>query len=157
MRNALTIALLLLAVTPAEAQMTAPGLNAARPQSQPPKLDLDDSRETVPPAQAAHQSSEPFVIPVILSVSVLAFTFAVIAVVAWMRVRKAISGDAAFKLIGVALIIGLGLFLIPAGYGQAQITPVVGLLGTALGFIFGKQMSNEPPQGDRKPVVPTEP
>jgi hypothetical protein len=157
MRNALTITLLLLAVTPAEAQLTSPGMKASPPGSQAPKPDLDDSRETGATAQAAHESSESFVIPVILSVCVLAFTSAVIGVVAWMRVRKAISGDAAFKLIGVALIIGLGLFLIPAGYGQAQITPVVGLLGTALGFIFGKQMGNEPPQGDRKPVDPTGP
>jgi hypothetical protein len=78
-----------------------------------------------------------------LSIGVLVFTILVICIFAWIRVKGAISGDAASKLIGLTLVIGSGMFLMSAGWSQQQVTPVVGLLGTGLGFIFGKSMSGD--------------
>ncbi len=84
-----------------------------------------------------------------LSIGVLAFTAIIIGISAWIRVRQAISGDATFKLLGLGLVVGASLFLITAGYSKDQVTPVVGLLGTALGFIFGKQLGDDPKRQDR--------
>lgn len=36
-----------------------------------------------------------------------------------------------------------GLFLITAGYSDQQIAPMFALLGTMLGYIFGKSSSSE--------------
>ncbi len=78
-----------------------------------------------------------------LSITVLVFKLAIVMIVAWLRVNRAINGDASFKLVGLMIVVGSSLFLISAGWSQQQITPVVGLLGTSLGFIFGKNMADE--------------
>lgn len=75
-----------------------------------------------------------------LSAIVLTFALLVIVGCIAMRLRQVIGGDTTFKLVGLVFVIGAALFLITAGYSLEQVTPVMGLLGTALGFVFGKAM-----------------
>jgi hypothetical protein len=86
---------------------------------------------------------------IVLSAASLVFAAIVIGIAALMRARKLFSADVAFKLIGLALVIGSSMFLVAAGYSQQQITPVVGLLGTALGFVFGKTTRNPEREASR--------
>ena len=38
---------------------------------------------------------------------------------------------------GLTLVLVAGLFLITAGYSQNQVAPMMGLLGTIVGFLLG--------------------
>src|SRR5579862_8454031 len=60
------------------------------------------------------------------------FASVVIFAASWMRVRQAISGDAAFKLIGLAVVVGAGLYVISTTFDEQKeiVTPIVGILGT---------------------------
>jgi hypothetical protein len=89
-----------------------------------------------------------------LSIGVLAFTAAILGLGAWMRVRGVVNSDAFFKMFGLVIVIGPSLFLITAGYSKDQITPVIGLLGTALGFAFGKRMGDDVSLERRNPKAP---
>ena len=89
-----------------------------------------------------------------LSIGVLAFTAVVLWLNGWMRVKTKISPDAFFKMFGLVIVIGPSLFLITAGYSKDQITPVIGLLGTALGFAFGKRMGEGVPLESPNPEAP---
>lgn len=73
-----------------------------------------------------------------LSVGVLGFTSIVLILLALLRWQNALGEDVVFKLFGLILVVGPSLFLVCAGWTDAQITPVIGLLGTALGFVFGR-------------------
>lgn len=84
---------------------------------------------------------------IILSVAVLAFVLLVICAVLLIRTKQVISGDATFKIVGLFFVIGAALFLVTAGYSLEQVTPVMGLLGTALGFVFGKVLDGGTPSG----------
>jgi len=42
------------------------------------------------------------------------------------------------RIVSITLIIVAGLFLIVAGYSDSQIAPVIGLLGTIVGYLLGK-------------------
>ncbi|HEY4327479.1 MAG TPA: hypothetical protein VGN20_26075 [Mucilaginibacter sp.] len=52
-------------------------------------------------------------------------------------------GNYAFQTIGLILVVTAALFLIVTGYDKDQITPIIGLLGTIVGFIFGSNLSNK--------------
>ena len=69
----------------------------------------------------------------ILMISVLLFLFK----------RNQGFGNFAFKLLGIILILTASLFVVVAGYSQDQITPIIGLLGTMAGFIFGANINNQ--------------
>lgn len=95
---------------------------------------------------------------IVVALSAVALTISVVGLTALMRFRRAISGDTTFKLIGLAMTLGSSLFLIGAGYGQEQIAPVMSFLGTALGFIFGREMgSPRRVEPEDRPTVPPVP
>jgi hypothetical protein len=75
---------------------------------------------------------------IVVALSAVVMTIAAIAMAVWMRLHGVMSADQTFQLIGLSLTLGGSLFLIGAGYGQDQIAPAMGFLGTALGFIFGR-------------------
>ena len=52
-------------------------------------------------------------------------------------------GNQSVRIVGITLVITSGLFLIVTGYSQEQIAPMIGLLGTIIGFLLGKT-SKEP-------------
>jgi hypothetical protein len=47
------------------------------------------------------------------------------------------------RLFTVVMVIIAGLFLMTAGYDDKQVAPMFGLLGTLLGYIFGKSSSTD--------------
>lgn len=80
------------------------------------------------------------------AIGTLALAFAVVTAAAVMRVRRVLSTDATFKLIALTLIVVAGLSLLRSGLAQELVAPMMVLLGTALGFIFGKQMGSTVPE-----------
>lgn len=71
-----------------------------------------------------------------LSLAVLVFTMLLMLMV--LRIRESLGRSVVYKLAGLIVVVGSSLFLMTAGWSQSQVTPVVGLLGTGLGFVFGK-------------------
>jgi len=78
-----------------------------------------------------------------LSISTLVFGVVLILFVFLFR-NKTNTNDAyyTYKLIGIVFIGTVSVFLIPAGFDNAQITPVVGLLGTLAGYLAGTSHQN---------------
>ena len=91
------------------------------------------------------------------AVGILALAFAVVTAAAVMRVRRVLSADAAFKLIALTLIVVAGLSLLRSEYAPELMAPMMVVLGTALGFIFGKPMGStaaEEAHRETPPIVP---
>jgi hypothetical protein len=93
------------------------------------------------------------------AIGTLALAFAVVTAAAVMRVRRVLSADAAFKLIALSLIVVAGLSLLRSKYAPELMAPMMVVLGTSLGFIFGKQMGSTVPEGTPResPPVATPP
>lgn len=73
-----------------------------------------------------------------LSISVLAFgLILILAVLLYLFKQGKGVSEIMFRTVGIILMLTSCLFLIVAGYSQQQIAPVIGLLGTIAGFIFG--------------------
>jgi len=71
-----------------------------------------------------------------LSVAILAFGAAVLGMMTYLVMQNKDSG-AVLRLFTVPLVIVASVFLVVAGFTNQQITPVVGLLGTIVGYILG--------------------
>lgn len=77
-----------------------------------------------------------------LGITVLAFGLILTISVLYFLLKMGKGfGNVTFKTIGIILILTASLFLVVTGYSQAQITPVIGLLGTIAGYIFGSDIS----------------
>jgi len=50
-------------------------------------------------------------------------------------------GNYAFQIFGLIIVVNAALFVVVTGYDRDQITPIVGLLGTIVGFIFGSNLT----------------
>ena len=80
-----------------------------------------------------------------LSMLVLAFGIVTIFLEVYLIKTNKIDANNAIKFIILTLIITGTLFLITAGY-DAQLTPVLGLLGTIAGYLLGKADKEEKPE-----------
>jgi hypothetical protein len=60
-----------------------------------------------------------------------------------MRVGKA--GTSVLRIFGTILVIVMATFLVVAGYDNAQLGAPLGLLGTIVGYLLGKDTSGEKP------------
>ena len=81
---------------------------------------------------------------VILSFGVIVMVLSTILAV------KRLHRDTILKVVFVPLAVVSALFLVVAGYNDAQIAPVMGLLGTIVGYVFGTSR----PQGAQEPEKP---
>lgn len=54
--------------------------------------------------------------------------------------------DASIKLFGITVIVIAALFVIPAGYNQQQIAPMMGLLGAITGYLLGRSEKGDVPK-----------
>ena len=70
--------------------------------------------------------------------SVLVFGLLLVLIEAFLALKGKLSGNAAFKLIGLTIVICAGVFVIPAGFSSNQMTPLMGLLGAVAGYLLGK-------------------
>ena len=78
----------------------------------------------------------------ILSILVLVFTILLVAIISFITVRKNQGfGSVTTKMYIITIVVGGSLFLLTAGYSNEQMTPIIGLLGTIVGYALGK--SNE--------------
>lgn len=73
-----------------------------------------------------------------MSIAVLIFGVLVVAAQTILFYRQKANVEEAFKYFIVTLIIIGALFLVTAGYGNQQIAPILGLLGTIAGYLLGK-------------------
>ena len=84
-----------------------------------------------------HQEATPSQ-QVAYALAVLLFGTILVVLQIYVMVKNHKHWDAwSTKLVGLTLVVTAGLFLIPAGYSQEQIAPLVGLLGTITGYLLG--------------------
>lgn len=75
-----------------------------------------------------------------LSLSILVLVFASLLIFGILYIHhksKVALNTFAFQIVGTIIVIAASLFLVVTGYDKDQITPIIGLLGTIIGFIFG--------------------
>lgn len=73
-----------------------------------------------------------------LSLAVLGFGLLFAVVACYLR-DKISTAETLFKLLALILLSTLAVILITAGYSDKQMAPIIGLLGTALGYALGKK------------------
>jgi len=87
-----------------------------------------------------------------LSVGILVFGLIVMALMTYL-IMKGKRPMAVLRSFCVPLIIVASLVLVIAGYGEQQIAPVMGLMGTIAGYLLGKS-DNDPPTPVPQPAPP---
>ena len=76
----------------------------------------------------------------ILSLSILGFGILIIGGILLVLLKKGHGiGPLTVKLLGLIVVIIASIFLITAGYDSDQITPVIGLLGTIVGYLLSSK------------------
>ncbi len=74
-----------------------------------------------------------------LSFGVLFFTLVLVGLITLVTLKKAQGwGPTTTKLFIIAIVVGSALFLLTAGYSEGQMTPIIGLLGTIVGYALGR-------------------
>ena len=76
-----------------------------------------------------------------VSSCVLLFGLCSLIIAAVLMKKTQVTTDGILKVFGMILLIFASVFLVTAGYTEYQIGPVLGLLGTIAGFIFGRMQS----------------
>jgi len=75
-----------------------------------------------------------------LSIAVLVFTILLVGIVAGITLKKGQGwGPTTTKLFIIIVVVGGSMFLLTAGYSQEQMTPIIGLLGTIVGYALGRK------------------
>ena len=92
-----------------------------------------------------------------LSIGVLVFGALAMGMQIYVMIRANRYWDSlSIKIVGLTLVITAALFLIVAGYSQDQVAPIMGILGTVVGFLLGKEGVAEPPAAPATPsATPT--
>jgi hypothetical protein len=73
-----------------------------------------------------------------ISAAVLVFGLAVLVLATYL-IRTGKNTEAVLRIFGTILIVMVAVFLVVAGYTDTQIAPVIGLLGTIVGYLLGKE------------------
>lgn len=105
-------------------------------------FDEEEGPMMVEPDAGSGAQAQTTTMEYLAAIGTLALAFAVVTAVTVMRVRRVLSADATFKLIALTLIVGAGLYLLRSSMAQELKAPMMVVLGTALGFVFGKQMGS---------------
>lgn len=75
-----------------------------------------------------------------LSYGVLLFGMVIVLAQAYLISKREEPLSESLKYLGVTLIIVGALFLVTAGYGNSQIAPIIGLLGTVAGYLLVRRV-----------------
>lgn len=86
-----------------------------------------------------------------ISLVVLIFGLLFVVLLARMVKKESSTTEELMKLFLIPLIIIMGVFLVVAGYSDTQITPVMTLLGTIIGFLFGTKPKPNPEDSSSTP------
>lgn len=73
-----------------------------------------------------------------MSSIVLVFGLLVILLATYL-IKAGKNTEAVLRIFGTILIVMVAVFLVVAGYTDTQISPVMGLLGTIVGYLLGKE------------------
>jgi hypothetical protein len=68
---------------------------------------------------------------------ILAYGLLVIAISAWLMI-KGKDAEAVLRMVAVISAVIMASFLLIVGYDSQQMNPVIGLLGTIVGYLLGK-------------------
>lgn len=82
-----------------------------------------------------------------LALIVLAFGALLIALEAVVILKAALDSDTAVRLVTLTLVIVATLFTVAAGFGREEIAPIIGLFGTIIGYLLGRQATGGVPGG----------
>jgi hypothetical protein len=101
------------------------------PTAEPPRANPEGSPTNTPRVWTA--------IEIVLSVAILLFGLIVIGLQTWLVCKKSLSWSAneVIRAYGLTLIITGALLLVTAGYSNQQMSPVIGLLGSIVGYLLG--------------------
>lgn len=69
---------------------------------------------------------------------ILGYGLAVILISAWL-INKGRDSEAVLRLVAVLSAVVVASFLLVVGYDDKQMNPVIGLLGTIVGYLLGKE------------------
>lgn len=84
-------------------------------------------------------------VEIIFSLGVLVFGFALIALFTRHLLRDGQHWRAMYlRLTVLTVVVTSGLFVITAGYSQEQVSPMMGLLGTLVGYLLGRETNQTP-------------
>ncbi|MEM1215790.1 MAG: hypothetical protein AAGJ82_08910 [Bacteroidota bacterium] len=111
---------------------------ANTPPAQPPAAVNDGvNLPPVNPELSPTKSSQE----VWLSYGVLIFGILIVLAQTYIISRRDEPPSQSLKYLSISLIIVGALFLVTAGYGNSQIAPIIGLLGTVAGYLLGRTQS----------------
>jgi hypothetical protein len=91
----------------------------------------------------------------VITLSVLGFGLVCLGVQCYLLSRIRASGEDTLRNTTVTLVVTLGVAAIAVGYNSTQITPVLTLFGTIIGFLLGQQTRGE--AGSRHPSQSSDP
>jgi hypothetical protein len=111
-------------------------ITAAPAFAQPEPLPMQRSDRVVPAPLLSNQE-------LILSLCVLVFGTFVVFIEYRLLSRTKSRADEVLRTLTVTLIVVVSLALVSSGYGKDQITPVLGLFGTILGYLLGANASSQ--------------
>jgi hypothetical protein len=78
-----------------------------------------------------------------MSSIVLFFGLVVLGLSAWL-VKSGQSATSVLRIFGTILVIVMATFLVVAGYDDKQIAAPLGLLGTIVGYLLGRESDRSP-------------
>ncbi len=110
-----------------------------------------------PSAQASHDTWWSVTNAMTMSSVVLIFGLVAMALATTLAMRKRqrpIEDMTILKIVAIPMAIVSALFLVVAGYADSQIAPAMGLLGTIVGYVLGRNHSEAPGE---KPQVAAAP
>ena len=94
------------------------------------------------------------IVELYLSFGVLVFALIIIGLQSAVMLRSSRGwGPQSTRVFGITLTVTMGAFLITAGYSQDQIAPMMGILGTLLGYLLGQTKPELEPT-NRTPASP---
>ncbi len=111
------------------------------------QLSNDTKQTMIHPNKEKMYWSEPTMLT--MSLSILGFGVVIIFLISYL-ISKGKDSELLVKAFGIPLIIVAAVFLVIAGYTEAQIAPVIGLLGTIAGYLLGKKSDTQLTQKDTK-------
>jgi hypothetical protein len=100
-------------------------------------------------AEESKKSWDPSLVK-FLTVAILTFGASVLGMMSYLVIKNRNTGQI-LRLFTVPLVIVASVFLVVTGYSNDQITPVVGLLGTIVGYILGANSNRSEPAPTKEP------
>ncbi len=95
------------------------------------------------PEEASRVGESP--VQLWLSLGVLGFGLVLVGLQILVMLKRGSSwGPHTVRLHGLTLAVIAGVFLVTAGYSQQQIAPMIGLLGTIVGYLLGQRSEAKP-------------